>query len=114
MPESLKSLNLAITFAVELAAIVGFGFWGYSLGRTPLTRWLLAIAFMAVIILVWATFFAPTADHRLAAPTGVLLSTLIFLLGSLGFYLAGKPTLALILAIVTLLNRLLAWIWAQW
>ncbi len=114
MGGGIESLNFALTFAVELAAIAGYGFWGYSLGRTPQTKWLLAALLVGVIIGFWALFFAPTAQHRLPARLGVPLSGVIFLLGSLGYYLAGKPAFAFVLAAAAIINRILAWLWAQW
>jgi hypothetical protein len=60
-----KAANLALKFALELAALAAFAYWGTSLHGTAISA-LAAVAAPLAMIVLWGTFAAPRAQHRLS------------------------------------------------
>lgn len=112
--EILKGINTVLAFALELAMLVGFGYWGYHAGPNSVVGWVLAIGLPVVAILVWGAFFAPRAARRLSLVPGALLSLGLFLLAALAFGSARQPLAGGILAAVSVVNRVLVLLWRQW
>ena len=110
----LKGVNTALAFALELAMLVGFGYWGYHAGPNSVVGWVLAIGLPVVAISVWGAFFAPRAARRLPLVPGALLSLGLFLLAALAFGSARQPLAGGILAAVSVVNRVLVLLWRQW
>jgi hypothetical protein len=77
-------------------------------------KWALGIGIPVVVIIIWGTFFAPKASHRLNATPGILLSTALFLTAALALAQTGHSGLAIAMALITFLNRGLIWLWRQW
>jgi hypothetical protein len=109
----LKSLNLAVRFLLELCALAALGFWGFHTGQGAITKILLGIGAPLLMAVVWGAFVAPRAARRLHEPWRVLLECIIFGVAAVGLIAAGQPTLAWILALVFVLNRILIIAWRQ-
>lgn len=56
-------LNLFVRLVLELAAVIGLGLWGWSLG-TGVERWLLAATAPLVAALAWGAFNVPGDPSR--------------------------------------------------
>lgn len=110
----LKGLNLALSFALEIAMLAAFGYVGYHYGKDDFARWVLAIGLPLIAIAVWGIWFAPNSKWRLSFYPGLLISLGLFLLAALALGTTGQIALALSLAATTLVNRVLALIWKQW
>lgn len=112
--EGVKGVNTIVTFALELAMLVGFGFWGYQIDPGGGLGWALAVGLPVAGAAVWGAWFAPRSPRRLALVPGVLLSLGLFGLAALAFALARQPLAGGLLAVVAVVNRALALYWRQW
>lgn len=59
MISALKSTNLALRFALELAALAALAWWGWRTRGGPLAKPALAIDLPIAAATAWATFAAP-------------------------------------------------------
>jgi hypothetical protein len=110
----LKSINLALSFFVEVAMLAGFGYWGYRATATPWLKWVLALGLPLLVIIPWALYLAPKAARRVRANTGIPVTLGLFYLAALAFAAAGRPAWGIALAALATLNRALAVAWKQW
>lgn len=103
---ALHSLNLALRFLLEMAALVALGWWGWQAGTSPWTRALLAAGGPLAAAIAWGLFAAPRAAYdlpaaRLAVQVAVLVAAVAALAG------LGRPRLAAAFAVVALGNAVL-------
>src|SRR5574341_1829140 len=110
----LKGLNSGVAFALELAMLAAFGYWGYWYGEGIWAKWGLALGIPTFVIVVWGLFFAPKSARRLSILPGVWLSLGLFLLSAVALCFANQATLAMGLASVAIVNRTLVLLWRQW
>ena len=64
-------LNLTLRFLLELAALIGFGYWGWGAAAGPL-RWLLALGLPLLAAVLWGTFAVPddpSDTHKQLTPS---------------------------------------------
>ena len=59
----LRAINAGIAFALELAMLAAFAYWGYWVGEGVIIRWALAIGLPLVAIVLWSLLFAPRAQN---------------------------------------------------
>ena len=111
---TLKAINAALAFFLELAMLAGFGYWGFSGDKSFLMKWLIGLGLPVVVAIVWGMFFAPKAGHRLKITSGALLSLILFLLAATALFSAQQPVLAIVFAVTAVVNRALVLIWKQW
>jgi hypothetical protein len=114
MTETLKVINIGLSFLLELAMLLAFGYWGFYGEKSVLAKWLLGIGIPLLLVIVWGIFFAPRSAYRLNTVSGNLLSLLLFLLASAALFYAQQPVLAIIFALTAVANRALSLIWKQW
>lgn len=106
-------LNVALSFLLEVACLTSVGYWMYSLG-SGWFKWVLAVGGPLLLALFWGVFLAPESEYRLGMTAGVLLSTALFLFAAAALHWRGQTRLALVFAVVIILNRLLLVLWKQW
>jgi hypothetical protein len=111
--EIIKSLNIGLAFLLELAMLIAFGYWGFQTGDSTLVKILLGIGVPVVVIVIWGMYLAPRSTRRLRDPWLSLLKLVLFGAAALALVAANQPTWGLILAIIALVNILLAWVWKQ-
>ena len=109
----LRGLNAGISFALELAMLAAFAYWGYTVGD-GLVAWLLAIGLPVLGVLIWGLYFAPRSERRLALRPGAILSWVLFLLAAGALWMTGQTALAIALAVIASANRLLILLIKQW
>ena len=114
MNETLKNTNLGLSFFLELAMLAGFGYWGFHGDKSVWMKWVLGIGLPLVVIVVWGLWFAPQAEHRLNATSGITLSMILFLLAAIALFDAQQPVLAIIFAVLIIVNGALTFVWMQW
>ncbi len=102
--------NLALRFGLELAALIGLAFGAASAISGPV-RWAAAIVVPVVAATVWATFNVvgdPSRSGRAPAVVPgwmrLVLELVILGAGMVGFVLAGRPTIAGIMATLLVLH----------
>lgn len=110
----LKGLNATLAFLLELAMLASLGYWGYQSNDNALLKWLLAIGLPLIAIVIWSLYFAPRSTRRLSIVPGALLSLGLFLLAALALYSANQPMAAMVLAALTIVNRVFVLLWRQW
>ncbi len=102
-----KSLNLALAFFLELCLLAALGYWGFRIGSGRIARIALGIGGPAVVIAVWGVFLAPTSSRRLHDPWLLLAKIILFGAATAALYVAGRTTLAWLLAALFVVNCIL-------
>jgi hypothetical protein len=108
-----KSLNLALAFFLELCLLTALGYWGFRVGSGWTARIALGIGVPAVVIAIWGVFLAPASSQRLHNPWLVLVMVVLFGAATVALYVAGRSTLAWILAALFVVNTIFAVTWGQ-
>jgi hypothetical protein len=57
--------------------------------------------------LIWACFMAPKSTRRLTGTSYLALKFILFGLAAIGLAIAGQPTLAILFAVVAVINQVL-------
>lgn len=112
--QGLRGVNSVVSLLLELAMIAGFTFWAHVEGTARGIGWQLALIVAGIVIVVWWLLFAPRARFRLAMAPGLALSLGLFLLAAVALLAVGQPILAAVLAVVAIVNRVLAFRLKQW
>lgn len=110
---TLKMLNLAVRFLLELCMLAAIAFWGFKTQSSWLMKILLGIGLPLLVAVLWGMFLAPKAARPLHGASFLTLELILFTLGSLALFAAGKPTLGWIYIIVLIVNKTLILIWKQ-
>jgi len=111
--ELIKGANLALRFLLELCALVALGYWGFKTGSGTLAKIALGIGTPLVAAVVWGVFVAPRAPVELPGALVLLLQVLVFGSAAAGLAATGHRTLALVFAVVVLINAILMYVWGQ-
>lgn len=110
MLQAVQSLTLAVRFLVEVAALVAYAWWGWTLPASLQVRLLAAIGTPVVAAVVWGLLAAPKAPVHLAPALVVAVQVVVLGGGVAALASAGRTTLAVILGVVALVDGvLLAW-----
>jgi len=102
-------LNVAIRFVVELLGVVFVGYWGFSASDTVITGALLGVGAVIIFAVVWGAFLAPTAGRGLSRTQKNFFGTLVLLVAAGALALAGQATVALVYAVVVVVNAVILW-----
>ena len=104
---TLRLINLAVRFVLELASLAAFAYWGWTLRVSTPLRVAAAIALPLLVGIFWGLFVAP----RARMPTGRLgqaaLGLLVFLLAAAALYSRGHSSGAVVFALIALASSLL-------
>ena len=111
--ETLKSLNLAAAFLLELCMLAAYIYWGFHLDINIFYQIIIGIGAPLVVIILWGVWLAPNADLRLGMAWLVVLKTLLFGLASVGLIASGRPNLGIILLSVYVVSEVLGLLWGQ-
>jgi len=111
--EALRAVNLAVRFVVELASLAALAYWGWHDSETTAVKWLLAIGAPVVWAVLWGLFASPKARYPLHPGARIAFEVAAFGAAVVALASAGRPGLALLLAAVAFVNRLLLAVWDQ-
>jgi hypothetical protein len=114
MAETLKMINAGLAFFLELAMLAAFAYWGFYGDKSVLTKWALGIGLPLVVAAVWGILLAPQAAYRLNITGGAILSLILFLLAAVALYQTQHHTLAIVFAVLAIINQTLMVLWKQW
>lgn len=114
MLDILKPVNKALSFALELAMLAGFCYWGFFIGEMLWIRLALGIGLPVVVIVFWGLFLAPNAKRRLKFVQGSILSAALFIASAAGLSGSGQGLAAFFLAFAAVINLILKLAWRQW
>jgi hypothetical protein len=110
---SVRTLNLALKFLLELAAFLALGLWGASTAHGAGAA-LLAVGLPAVAVCLWGTVAAPKARHRLPLRLRAPFELGVFAGAAIALWGAGLTVPAAIFAAIAALNALLLTALDQW
>ncbi len=99
-------LNLAVRLIVELLGVVFVGYWGLNASDDTATGLVLGIGAVIAFAVVWGLFLAPTATRGLNKGQKDVIGTIVLLVAAGAFALSGQPMVALIYAVVVLVNAI--------
>lgn len=109
----LKSINLAITFSLEVFMLVALAFWGFKTGDYIVVRLLLGLGAPLIVIIIWAQWMAPKAPHRIKGWAYLVVKFILFGWAALGLAGIGQVILAIVFAVVSVINQVLIIAWKQ-
>lgn len=110
---AVKLLNLALRFLLELCMLAAVGYWGFKTQSTWALKILFGIGLPLLIAVLWGEFLAPKATHPLRGASFLTLELVLFSLGAIALFSAGKPILGWIYTIALIVNKALILIWKQ-
>ena len=111
--ETIKLANLTLRFLLELCALAALGYRGFKTGASLVAKIGLGIGAPLLATIVWGTFVAPGAPIPTPALLLLFLELVVFGSASAALYWAGHPTLAWVLILVFVINRVLMYAWGQ-
>jgi hypothetical protein len=109
----MRQANLALKFALELAAFAAFGWWGATAADDALAV-VLAIACPLAGVVLWGTLAAPRSPRRLPLAVRAPFELGVFALAALAYAGAGSGVAAVAFACVAAANAALLTAWRQW
>ena len=102
-----RGANLALRFFLELCILASLAYWGFDTSNSALLRVLFGIGAPLLAAIVWGTFLSPKATVRLGEPWKLAAEVLVFGVAIAALYAAGQHWLALVFALIALVNRAL-------
>ena len=106
----MHALNLALRFLLEIAALWGFALWFAQFG-SGWTKFAIAAAGVIALAAVWSVFAVPDDPSRSGnAPIPVpgtvrlVLELAILFGGAAAFWLVGRDTVAIVVALLIILH----------
>ena len=111
--ETIKLLNEAVRFLLELCILIIFGYWGFKTGNSTLTKILLGIGSPLLFAVIWGIFLAPKSATRLQEPWLLIVEIILFGITAWALYNTGKVSLAIVFAVIYILNKFLMILWRQ-
>jgi hypothetical protein len=99
-----STLNLAVRFACELAAVVAVVWWGWP--------WL-GIVLGAALVAFWGAFMGPRSARRLRDPLRLVVELAIFAGATAAYVAVGPRLVAIVFAVAALVTALLVRRWPE-
>lgn len=110
---SMRNLNLAFRFVLEMVVLVALFLWGFSMSGDLPVQLVLAIGSIAIVMTVWGLFVAPKASRRLPDPARLAVESVVFFVGVLALGLAVSWWLAILFGLAVLISLVLMFSWGQ-
>ena len=104
MRARLRAVNLLLRFLLELAALAGLAFWGWTAGHSLAGQVVLAIVTPSAAAWLWGLYAAPASKHRLDGLGRLAVEWLVFGGAAVATAAAGQPWLALAFVVVAAIN----------
>lgn len=111
--EAIKTTNLGLRFLLELCMLAALGYWGFNTGKGTLVKIALGIGAPLIAAVLWGVFEAPNSSMRLHGAPQLILEVAIFAVAAGALYAAKHPNLAIVFALVVVVNRVLMQVWGQ-
>jgi hypothetical protein len=100
----IQSSIVVVLFLLELAALFAYGYWGFHINRGWLVRIVLGIGTPLLIAVIWGMFVAPKASYPVDISVKILIQTAVFTFAALALYVSEQKNLAILFAIVALID----------
>jgi hypothetical protein len=112
---SSNPLNLALRFALEIAALFALGYWGWT-QHEGFMRFVWSIGLVVLAAVIWGAFAVPDDPSRsgrapVPVPGGIrlVIELLLFGAGTWAFIAAGQPVWGAALGILTIIHYALSY-----
>ncbi len=110
---TLRVVNLAVRFLLELAALASFAYWAARLDASRGVRILLAILAPIVAAVFWGSFVSPKARFSTGLAGQVGLGLVVFLAAAAALFARGHSTLAVAFACTAVVSSVLLYLLPQ-
>jgi hypothetical protein len=110
---TLRILNVAVRFLLELCLLAAVGYWGFKTHSGWLLKILLGIGLPILIAVLWGMFIAPKAIRPLSGASYLTVELTLLALGSVALFASGKSTLGWAYTITLIVNKVLLVAWQQ-
>ncbi len=110
---SMRSLNLAFRFSLEMLVLLALFLWGMSMSDSLPIQLLFGLGAPLGVMVAWGMLVAPKASRRLADPVRLVVELVIFSLAALAFGLAVSWILALMFGAAVLISLALMFYFGQ-
>lgn len=111
---ALRTINTGLSFLLEIAMLIIFGYWSFHAVENPVLKWVLAIGVPLMVFVLWGLFLAPRAGKRTDSTLGIVISLGLFYAAAFMLLNLNQTVLGVTLFIVAGINRTLMVIWKQW
>ena len=111
--ETLKLANVVLRFLLELCALAALAYWGATAKLQLAGRVALAVIVPLVVAAVWALVVAPGARVDVGSLARFAVELLVFTAAVVALVARHRILLAVILAVVYIVNRALMAVWHQ-
>jgi hypothetical protein len=105
--------NLALRFLLELAGLAAFAYWGFATPDRLPVKLLLGIGLPLVAAVLWGLIASPKATVPLPAGAKLAFEAVWFGAAAVLLGAAGRLTLAIVFAVLVVVNRVLMYAWHQ-
>jgi hypothetical protein len=95
---ALRIANLTVAFLLEVAMLVAFAVWGFSLDVPVAVRVLVGVGLPVLAAALWGAVLAPRSSRRLRMPWIALVKLALFFAAALALAASAHPALGLLLA----------------
>ena len=109
----LAAVNLALRFALELAALAALAYWGFHTGRSLLADLVLGLGAPILAAVVWGVFAAPKSARRLRGGPLLAVQLAVFGAGAVALAATGQVGLAVAFAVLVVVNAIVMHVWGQ-
>ena len=107
MIAGIRTANLGLRFALELAALVALAAWGFHTGDSWAADIALGIGAPVAAAVVWGAFVAPKARFVVPLAVRVVFELLVFGAAVVALWAAGWRTAAVVLGVAVVVSELL-------
>lgn len=105
---TVKWIDLAIIFALELCMLVALAYWGVKTGSGAFGKIAYGVGAPVAIAVVWGVFAAPKAKAPLPVVARLAVKAIIFALAALALSAAGQRGLGIALFVCFCATQALA------
>jgi Zn-dependent protease len=113
MLELIKGANLLLRFLLELCALDALGYWGFKTSNATITKIVLGVGAPLGGCGRVGIFVSPRASVQLPGLLVLLLQGLVFGSAAAALVATGHRTLALVFAVIVVINAILMYVWGQ-
>ncbi|CAN5643533.1 hypothetical protein BH23CHL5_BH23CHL5_11140 [soil metagenome] len=118
---SLSWLHAVIRFSIELAALAGLAYAGWSSSERTAVQWLAAMGLPLLGALIWAVFRTPgdqiagkTPIIPVPGPIRMAIEVAVFVFSAYGIWISGSRAAAETLLTFAALHYLMTWKRVRW
>ena len=89
----MRDTDLALRFALELAALGALAYWGVHTGLSVAADVILGVGAPVMAAVVWGAFAAPKSSRRLSGAALIAVQLAVLGAGAIALVAAGQPVL---------------------